>query len=279
MTKHVSHLFFASVLVGFSALILTSTAAESRAETILLYQDTFTRGTEGALRNSTPTYRVGEAGASASAIWSGTITNGWGIDTSKAYLNVAGRVANGFLPFTPQAGYIYTLSADVYMSADLYEPVGENNRHLAFGFPTSNPTTTGLPDVTPLFLQIQLQNDGYIIGAGVTTANWSPTLGWSSVELGLGTHNLSLVLDTTEANWKASFFVDGTPLYENNTHTFAVNPTTNFVAFGTGNSAQRTTVDNFTLTASTGVIPEPGTFALLAAGLVGLLCYAWRRRK
>ena len=68
MTKHVSHLFFASVLVGFSALILTSTAAESRAETILLYQDTFTRGTEGALRNSTPTYRVGEAGASASAI-------------------------------------------------------------------------------------------------------------------------------------------------------------------------------------------------------------------
>jgi len=26
-------------------------------------------------------------------------------------------------------------------------------------------------------------------------------------------------------------------------------------------------------------IPEPGTLALLAAGLVGLLCYAWRKRK
>ena len=26
-------------------------------------------------------------------------------------------------------------------------------------------------------------------------------------------------------------------------------------------------------------IPEPGTLALLATGLIGLLCYAWRKRK
>ena len=26
-------------------------------------------------------------------------------------------------------------------------------------------------------------------------------------------------------------------------------------------------------------VPEPGTVALLASGLVGLLCYAWRKRK
>ena len=25
--------------------------------------------------------------------------------------------------------------------------------------------------------------------------------------------------------------------------------------------------------------PEPGTLALLAAGLAGLLCYAWRKRR
>ena len=27
------------------------------------------------------------------------------------------------------------------------------------------------------------------------------------------------------------------------------------------------------------VVPEPGTLALLAAGLIGLLAYAWRKRK
>jgi hypothetical protein len=30
---------------------------------------------------------------------------------------------------------------------------------------------------------------------------------------------------------------------------------------------------------SSAVVPEPGTLALLATGLIGLLAYAWRKRK
>ena len=37
--------------------------------------------------------------------------------------------------------------------------------------------------------------------------------------------------------------------------------------------------DSFLDSVSVTVIPEPGTLALLATGLIGLLCYAWRKRK
>ncbi|MBU4273300.1 MAG: PEP-CTERM sorting domain-containing protein [Planctomycetes bacterium] len=37
----------------------------------------------------------------------------------------------------------------------------------------------------------------------------------------------------------------------------------------------RTSIDAVSIT----TIPEPSALALLATGLVGLLCYAWRKRK
>jgi hypothetical protein len=40
-----------------------------------------------------------------------------------------------------------------------------------------------------------------------------------------------------------------------------------------------TWIDNFKLNDPNYVIPEPSTLALLAAGLVGLLAYAWRKRR
>ncbi len=37
--------------------------------------------------------------------------------------------------------------------------------------------------------------------------------------------------------------------------------------------------NGFQLISGGTTIPEPGTLALLAAGLAGLLCYAWRKRR
>ena len=37
--------------------------------------------------------------------------------------------------------------------------------------------------------------------------------------------------------------------------------------------------NGFQLISSSTTVPEPGTLTLLAAGLAGLLCYAWRKRR
>ena len=48
------------------------------------------------------------------------------------------------------------------------------------------------------------------------------------------------------------------------------------IAIGAGGNVQYV-LDSVSL--SSAVIPEPGAFMLLATGLIGLLAYAWRRRR
>jgi hypothetical protein len=55
-------------------------------------------------------------------------------------------------------------------------------------------------------------------------------------------------------------------------------PNNGNVSFGNGGLG--VTISNHTLMGTgTTLVPEPGTLALLASGLVGLLAYAWRKRK
>ncbi len=61
-------------------------------------------------------------------------------------------------------------------------------------------------------------------------------------------------------------------------YTFAFTPdttTTATLSFRGVQSNDGVFMDDVSVTA----IPEPGTLALLATGLLGLLCYAWRKRK
>ncbi|MCD4727633.1 MAG: PEP-CTERM sorting domain-containing protein [Pirellulales bacterium] len=74
---------------------------------------------------------------------------------------------------------------------------------------------------------------------------------------------------------KAELFVDdGTTSVYDFRSSAANGYANNYITFQSSNSGA-TYWDNLTVTQ----IPEPGTLTLLAAGLVGLLCYAWRKRK
>ncbi len=86
---------------------------------------------------------------------------------------------------------------------------------------------------------------------------------------GSGTNTLTWTQSSTQTTWT------------NYTATFVPSTSGNVtLAFSNNNGGNYgLALDNASVTGSGGTIPEPGTLALLTAGLAGLLCYAWRKRR
>lgn len=105
-----------------------------------------------------------------------------------------------------------------------------------------------------------------------------------------GWHNLAATFDLD--NGLIEVYVDENSIGQIDLKTFEggvywnqVNADTNkYVNIGwatrnvTGNTVSMFWIDNFQVGAP-GVIPEPSTLALFATGLIGLLAYAWRKRR
>jgi hypothetical protein len=177
-----------------------------------IYQDTFAR--KGALNGSTP----------APSDATGATWYGWpqlATDGSELAVNTADPgqppFNNAFLPFTPEAGHIYTLSASILGKT------GDQN-WLAFGYASSESTNVYYLDVGAAWM-LQRCND-----TNAQFFNGSSALAYSPDFPSSGLFNTwSIILNTTNTQWTVTFLMNGN--YMTN-FTYASNPTIQYVGIG-----------------------------------------------
>jgi hypothetical protein len=204
------------------------------AQTNFILSDPFT-GDAGALLSGTAPQDHGGIGADP---WI-EANNDMILTGTNCYATNGGN-ENAFQAFTPSAGSIYVLSADLNPFAT------QNGDWFAIGFS-------------------QNDNDGQWHNAGNNASGWilargtgagqtgqtflgPETTGGGGINAYYGLHTYSIVLDTTLVNWTFQFFVDGVSVRGPAAYSSSngVNPTINFVGFG-HLSGVGGTVDNFSL--------------------------------
>jgi alpha-glucosidase len=192
----------------------------------IIYSNAFNGGAV-TINGTAPTVANDYAGGTSSAVWnsvSGTI------DPTAMLANgtVDTHENSVLLPFTPQSGYIYTLTASVTL------PSMTSGKWINLGFAQNNATNIS----TSRFADSPVNGYAFMIGtAAVATEQfWSGPRGTGTLignqELmsAAGIHTLQIRLDTTGAKWIASAFVDGTQLGTN--YSYASQPPIGVVGIG-----------------------------------------------
>ncbi|MGH9345123.1 MAG: hypothetical protein ACRD19_15355, partial [Terriglobia bacterium] len=183
----------------------------------LIYSNTFNGGTTN-INQSTPTVATDDAGAASSAIWKDAA------NSTMLYANGTVNTAEGdsdLLPFTPENGYIYTLTASVTFSGNPGSWVGLGFAE-DYWYPGDGEAQFNESGVNGYDWAILNESSGNLqYFSGPTGADqifnqdgfFTP---------GPGTHTLTLTLNTTGPRWIMSCYVDGVQAGED--YTFTAQP-------------------------------------------------------
>ncbi len=267
------------LMTGMVAALCCSASAQ------IIYSNAFNGGAVD-INSQAPTYVNPNAslfGGSSGALWD-VVTNNPG---GGVYLaNQNGTLGSGsesvLLPFAPQSGYIYTMSASLTFAI---QPPGSGWGALGFGgnFPPSNGSTSD-----PRFNQALVSGQPWALlnyqaqgGGAVLFRSTSASVGGhAGLMSSLNTpYTIDFVLDTTAAHWSTALYIDST-LVTNYTWT-ASNPTIRSIGYGqTATTAGAYQWNYLTLDAE--AVPEPATPALIGVGLAVMFFvrfYRSRRQK
>jgi len=234
-------------LVGLLAVGVTTSSAQT-----VIISDTF--ASSGALNGKAPdTDTYSAVNWTAGSDFTGN---------PGTYTSLGGNQA-ATLAFVPTSGNVYTLTLTVTLN-------GAGSYFWA-GFSTSGLATQNLAVAT------DIAGIGVTPTGGVYTVHDGSTLGGNNLSGGpsAGTQAvLKLVLDTTGASWKASYFVNNTQFGSIQTLTAT---SSSFIAMGGQlNNGTTASLSSITLTTPTAT-PEPSTWAMLIGGL-GLFALVFVKR-
>jgi hypothetical protein len=253
------------------ALVVSAT---HRLHADTIYRDSFDRGTSSSqvlLNGSAPDQETGLAGGSASAVWT---ASAWTTNGTQANLIPPGN-SQAFLPFVPQAGNIYNLSAVLNTTS------ASGSAWLSLGFSNTDVTTGEQFHVSDTVYAWMLER-----GAPSASTQNQAFAGPASNAINDGTATspvlLDITLNTTSPTWTASFSVNGVAVGTTVNLPTAAQPggskPIEFVGIGSGGfdaGGGAGSVSDFSLTNAslTNAVPLPNT-AWMGLGLMGLLVAA-----
>lgn len=219
----------------------------------IIYADNFDGQAGVDLHGLAPDTRTGAGGSSASATWA-----------AQSSYDADGLVASAsrgmaLLPFTPLAGYVYTASADVNTT------VGD---WMAFGFAQNAPISSSFNEGDPNAYAWMLLRSIRGTGRGQRFLGPVTSGQGTNFDTPSGVANLKIVLDTTNTNWTAAWYINDALV--SGPAAYTTNPTIGYVGFARTSGAGGT-IDNFILDA----VPEPATVSLFGLASLALL----RRRQ
>ncbi len=212
------------VALFLSLLLLTSMA---HAQTNVIYQDDFAR--TGLLNGTAP-----DMADSGGAVWfassevatnSALYTDGSEIIVTNMPNPTNGLYLNGYLPFTPVVGHVYTLTESIY-------GILGGNQWLAMGFSlnefTNNYFAAATGGAAWLLQRASGANFQAFLGPGGANSSTINLTG------GAVTNTYNIILDTTTGNalsgWTVTWLVNG--VQQHQAVYLAANPAIHFVGCG-----------------------------------------------